>query len=67
IDVIKEKLSLKTDGELADLMEVPATLISKIRNNVIPVGPTTLIRMHEVSGMGIKEMKRYLYLPNNGR
>lgn len=51
------KLNLKTDAALAHALGVGAPVISKIRHRVLPVGPSLLIRMHELSGIGIRELR----------
>ncbi|MCM1513080.1 MAG: hypothetical protein NC112_08255 [Oxalobacter formigenes] len=57
LDMLIRKLSLKNDAALARALEVAPPVISKIRHNRLPVGASLLIRMHEVSGMSIYELR----------
>jgi hypothetical protein len=57
LDAIIGKLNLKNDAALSRVLEVAPPVISKLRHGTLPVGPTILIRMHEVSDMGIREMR----------
>lgn len=57
LDALIEKLQLKNDAALSRILEVAPPVISKLRHRALPIGPTMLIRMHEVSDMGIREMR----------
>lgn len=57
LDALIEKLNLKNDAALSRLLEVAPPVISKLRHGALPIGPTMLIRMHEVSEMNIREMR----------
>lgn len=57
LDALIEKLHLKNDAALSRLLEVAPPVISKLRHGALPIGPTMLIRMHEVSELGIREMR----------
>ncbi len=57
LDAIIEKLDLKNDAALSRLLEVAPPVISKLRHGALPIGPTMLIRMHEVSDMNIRDMR----------
>ena len=57
LDAIIEKLNLKNDAALSRLLEVAPPVISKLRHGALPIGPTMLIRMHEVSEMNIRDMR----------
>jgi hypothetical protein len=57
LDAIIGKLHLKNDAALSRVLEVAPPVISKLRHGTLPIGPTILIRMHEVSDMGIREMR----------
>jgi plasmid maintenance system antidote protein VapI len=50
-------LNLKNDASLSRVLEVAPPVISKIRRGRMPVGPTMLIRMHEVSDISIKDLR----------
>jgi hypothetical protein len=57
LDAIINKLKLKNDAALSRLLEVAPPVISKIRHNTLPIGATILLRMHEASGIGIRELR----------
>jgi hypothetical protein len=57
LDSLIEKLKLKNDAALSRALEVAPPVISKIRHRRLPVGASLLIRMHEVSGMSIQELR----------
>lgn len=60
LDALIERLELKNDAALARLLEVAPPLLSKIRHRRLPVGSTLLIRMHEVSGLSIRELRNLM-------
>ena len=57
LDTLLSRLALKNDAALSRLLEVEAPTISKIRHRRIRVGASLLLRMHEVSGLGIEELR----------
>ena len=57
LDAIIHKLKLKNDADLSRALEVAPPVISKIRHNVLPIGATILLRMHEVSDFSIRELR----------
>ena len=57
LDTVIEKLNLKNDAALSRKLEVRPPVISKIRHRRLPVGASLLIRMHEVTGLNIKELR----------
>lgn len=63
LDALLEKLNLKNDAALSRALEVAPPVISKLRHGALPIGPTILIRIHEVTHLGIREM-RALMLKN---
>ena len=60
LDTLCVLLMLKTDKELAKALEIGPSMLSKIRCRRIPVGATVLIRMHEVSGLTIAELRKLM-------
>jgi hypothetical protein len=48
---------LKNDAALSRMLEVAPPVISKIRHHRLPVGASLLIRMHEVTGMSIRDLR----------
>ncbi len=57
LDVLIEKLHLKNDAALSRMLEVAPPVISKIRHRRLPVGASMLIRMHEESGLSVRELR----------
>ena len=57
LDTLLEKMNLKNDAALSRMLEVAPPVISKIRHRRLPVGASLLIRMHETTGMSIRELR----------
>jgi plasmid maintenance system antidote protein VapI len=57
LDNLLEKMRLKNDAALSRVLEVAPPVISKIRHHRLPVGASLLIRMHEVTGMSIRDLR----------
>jgi hypothetical protein len=57
LDTLREKMHLKNDAALSRMLEVAPPVISKVRHRRLPVGASLLIRMHEVTGMSIRELR----------
>lgn len=66
LDVLRENLRLKNDAALSRMLEVAPPVISKIRHRRLPVGGAILIRMHEVTGLKITDL-RYLLGDRRGK
>lgn len=66
LDAILAKLDLKNDVALARALDVAPPVISKVRHNVLPIGATLLLRMHEVSDFSIRELRRLMIAPVAG-
>jgi len=60
LDVLIEKLQLKNDAALSRTLEVAPPVLSKIRHRKLPVGASLLIRMHEVTGMAVSELRQLM-------
>jgi len=57
LDVLINFLELKNDAALSRELRVSAPILSKIRHGVLPVSAAILVRMHEVSGLSIYELR----------
>lgn len=57
LNTLIKHLKLKNDAALSRTLEVAPPIISKIRHRRLPVGASLLIRMHEASGMSIRELR----------
>jgi hypothetical protein len=66
LDAVMDKLQLKNDAALSRALEVAPPVISKIRHHTLMIGATILIRMHEVSGLSIRELRELMSTKNEG-
>jgi len=57
LDTLIDKLDLRNDAHLSRVLEVAPPVLSKLRHRRLPIGPLMLIRMHEISGWSIKELR----------
>ena len=57
LDALAERLGAKNDAALSRALEVAPPVLSKIRHGRLPVGATILLRMHEASGIAIRELR----------
>jgi hypothetical protein len=54
---VAEHLNVKNDAQLARALAISPPIISKIRHRKMVVGPSLLIRMHEITNLSIKELR----------
>jgi hypothetical protein len=57
VDSLIHVLRLKNDAALSRALEVAPPVISKIRHRRLPVGASLLIRMHEATGLSIRDLR----------
>jgi plasmid maintenance system antidote protein VapI len=57
LDFLISKLQLKSDAALARMLEVAPPVLSKIRHHRLPVGASMLVRMNEVTGLSIRDLR----------
>ena len=57
LDALHANLRLKNDAALARILEVNPPIISKIRHRRLSVGGALLIRIHEVTGLNISDLR----------
>jgi len=57
LDALIVMLQLKNDAALSRRLGVSPAIISNIRRGRQPVGASMLVRMHEESGISIKELR----------
>ena len=60
LNAVIDFLQLKNDAALARTLEVACPVISKLRHGRLTVGASLLIRMHEVTGLSFKELRKLL-------
>jgi len=63
IDGLIDHLSLKNDASLSRALDVAPPVISKIRNRKLPVGASILVRMHDVTGLPINDLRKMGDIP----
>lgn len=72
-DVLCGKLRLENDVALSRLLEVAPPVINSIRRRRTPVGASLLIRMHQICGLSIRDLRilmgdrRSLYRMSNAQ
>ena len=60
LDRIAADLQLEGDTALAGALNVTESIVKKIRSCNLPVPGSLLLRMHEVSAIEIKELRRLM-------
>lgn len=60
LDVVIATIGLKNDAALSRVLGVSPVVISKLRHGKLHIGPSMLIRIHEETGMSVRDMKSYL-------
>lgn len=64
LDVVIATIGLKNDAALSRVLGVSPVVISKLRHGKLHIGPSMLIRIHEETGMSVRDMKSYLTKPS---
>lgn len=57
LDALIEHLGVRNDAALSRALYLSAPMISKLRSKTLPVSATVLVRMHDVTGLGIRELR----------
>jgi plasmid maintenance system antidote protein VapI len=60
LDTLLDHMGLKNDAALARRLKVSPPVVSKIRHLTLTVGATMLIRMHDESGLSIRELRHLM-------
>jgi plasmid maintenance system antidote protein VapI len=60
IDRLREMKQLHSDAQLCRVLQVPPPMISKIRTGRISISAGLLIRIHEVFGLPIPELRKLI-------
>jgi len=55
-----DHLGIRTDADLCRVLEIPPSVLSSIRSGRRPIGASLLVRMHDVSGLDIRELRKLL-------
>jgi plasmid maintenance system antidote protein VapI len=57
-DNLLRRAGLKNDGALARALEVAPPVISKLRHQRLPFGPSMMIRIHDAFDVTLDEIRR---------
>ena len=57
LDTIMAKMQLRNDAALSRLLEIQAPVISKIRHHRMPVSGALLVRIHEATGLSVRNLQ----------
>lgn len=57
LDMLLQKFALKNDAALARVLEVQPPVLSKVRHQKLPVGASLLVRIHELTGQSIRDLR----------
>lgn len=60
LDMVKMHLKVTTDSALAKVLGTSPPYISKVRSGRLPIQPAVVVRVHEETGLSIRDLKRYL-------
>lgn len=60
LDHLIAGMSLKNDAALARAFNLAPPVISKIRHERLPVGPSFLIKCHEIAGMEFPHIRSFV-------
>lgn len=60
LDRVSHLLQLKNDAALSRALDVLPPVISKVRHGRLDIGDTLIIRIHELTGLTVREIKAAL-------
>jgi hypothetical protein len=52
-------LELKNDARLSEALEVAPPVISKIRHRKLAIGYAMLVRIHDLTGLPLKQVRKW--------
>jgi plasmid maintenance system antidote protein VapI len=58
LNKVMEMIDLESDAALARAIRVDPASISKVRRKVVPLGESMLLRLHELTGLPAKELRK---------
>ena len=61
LDYLRREYNLPSDAALAEAMEVSPPVISKLRNGHTNLTASMMLRIHDVFGISIANIKRIAY------
>jgi plasmid maintenance system antidote protein VapI len=60
LDAVTDHFSLKNDAALSRALGLPPPVISKLRMKAVAITPAILLRIHDVTGFSISDMRAML-------
>ena len=60
LDALLGKAELKNDAALSRALEVAPPVISKLRKGVLPLGAVMILKIHELLGVPVAEVRQLL-------
>lgn len=57
LDAVMDLLKVRTDAALSRMLDVSPPIISKIRHGRLAVGAAILVRLHEETGLPVRELR----------
>jgi len=60
LDMLLEQYGLKYDSALARMLGVAPSIVSKLRNRKLPIGPALLLRILEITNSTLSELQQRL-------
>ena len=60
LDLAADILKAKNDAALCRALELSPPVISKTRHMRLPVGAGLVIKIHEATGLAVREIKSYI-------
>lgn len=57
LDRVSHLLQLKNDAALSRALDVAPPVVSKVRHGRLDIGDTLIIRIHELTGLTVREIK----------
>jgi len=62
LDAMQHRLGLKNDAAIARALELPPAVVSKLRRRQSSVSDSILVRMHDVTGWAISDLRAHMGL-----
>jgi antitoxin HigA-1 len=59
-DTVRQRLQLHSDKALAKALQIAPPLLARLRERVLPVSGSLLLRIQDVSGIAVAELQRVL-------
>lgn len=63
LDYLKARFHIKNDATLAHRLLVPHPTVSKLRHRKLELSPALLLRMHEITGVAVEELRKQAGAP----